>query len=501
MQSEAERKRRFEMFGYLQKIGRSLMIPVAVLPAAALLLGIGYFIGSTSWGEGSVIAALLSKSGGALIDNIAILFAVGIAFGMSNDKNGSAALTGLVGFLVVTTLLAPESVALLLNYPLEQVPAAFGHINNPFIGILVGIIAGELYNKFSKVELHKALAFFSGRRLVPIIMSFVAIALSFVLLFAWPYMYGYLVIFGESIQKLGAVGAGLYGFFNRLLLPLGLHHALNSVFWLDVAGINDIPKFLAGGKLGGVPGITGMYQAGYFPIFMFGLIGAGCAFVKTSKPENKTKIASLMLAACLASFMTGVTEPLEFSFMFVAPPLYLLHAIFTGLSLFIAAHFHWIAGFGFSAGLFDMILSSQNPLAVHWYMLIPQGIVFFFLYYFSFVFLIKKFNMKTPGRGDLVVDPMAGLSDTSTDKKGGKKSSSHDEVAAAILPLLGGKENITLIDNCVTRLRLGVKDSSLVQKEELKKLVAGVLVPSKTAVQVVIGPEVEFVMEAFKKLV
>jgi N-acetylglucosamine PTS system EIICBA or EIICB component len=487
------------MFGYLQKIGRSLMIPVAVLPAAALLLGIGYFIGSTSWGANSVIAALLSKSGGALIDNIAVLFAVGIAFGMSNDKNGSAALTGLVGFLVVTTLLAPASVALLMNVPLPAVPAAFAHINNPFIGILVGIISAELYNRFSKVELHKALAFFSGRRLVPIIMSFVMIVLAFILLFAWPYMYGYLVSFGEGIQKLGAVGSGFYGFFNRLLLPLGLHHALNSVFWFDVAGINDIPKFMGGGKLGGVSGITGMYQAGFFPIFMFGLLGACCAFVKTSKPENRAKVASLMLAAGLAAFFTGVTEPVEFSFMFLAPPLYLLHAIFTGLSMYIAAHFHWMAGFGFSAGLFDLILSSQNPLAVHWYMLILQGIVFFFLYYFSFVFLITKFDMKTPGRGDVVNDTMDTVSEKGANKA--KTGSSHADIATAILPLLGGKENIILVDYCITRLRLGVKDSSLVEKEELKRIVSGVLVPSKTAVQVIIGPEVEFVAEEFKKLV
>ena len=482
------------MFGYLQKIGRSLMIPVAVLPAAALLLGIGYFIGSTSWGADSIVATLLSKSGGALIDNIAILFAVGIAFGMSYDKNGSAALTGLVGFEVVTTLLSPASVALFKHIPVDQVNAAFGHINNPFIGIIVGIIAAELYNRYSKIELHKALAFFSGRRLVPIIMSFVMVAVSFLLLFAWPYMYGGLVEFGEAIQKMGAFGAGLYGFFNRLLLPLGLHHALNSVFWFDVAGINDIPKFMAGGKLGGIPGVTGMYQAGFFPIFMFGLLGAGCAFVKTSKPENREKVMSLVVAACLAAFLTGVTEPIEFAFMFVAPPLYLLHAIFTGLSLFIAAHFHWIAGFGFSAGLFDLILASQNPLAVHWYMLIPQGIVFFFLYYFTFVFLIKKFNMKTPGRGDVVNDAIDGAP---VKTKGGN----YHDLATAILPLLGGKENIVNVDNCITRLRLAVKDSSLVQKDELNKMVAGLLVPSKTAVQVVIGPDVEFVAEEFKKLV
>ena len=482
------------MFAYFQKIGRSIMIPVAALPAAALLLGTGFFINSTGWGEGTIVATLLMKSGSALIGNIAILFAVGIAFGMSYDKNGSAALTGLVGFLVVTTLLEPAAVAQFKHIPVEQVNAAFKHINNPFIGIVVGLIAGELYNRYSKIELHKAFAFFSGRRLVPIIMSFAMLILAFILLFAWPFVYGYLVSFGEIIQKFGSIGAGLYGFFNRLLLPLGLHHALNSVFWFDVAGINEIGKFWGGVKAGGIPGITGRYMAGYFPIFMFGLLGAGAAFVKTAKPENREKVMSLVVAACLASFVTGVTEPIEFSFMFVAPQLYFLHAVFTGLSLFISAHFHWIAGFMFSAGLFDLILSSQMPLAVHWYMLIPQGIVFFFLYYFSFVFLIKKFNLKTPGRGDVVNDAIDGAP---VKTKGGN----YKQVAQDILPLLGGKENIVNVDNCITRLRLIVKDSSLVHKDELNKMVAGLLTPSKTTVQVIIGPDVEFVAEEFKKLV
>jgi N-acetylglucosamine PTS system EIICBA or EIICB component len=478
------------MLSYLQKIGKSLMIPVAVLPAASLLLGLGYFIDPTGWGANSVLAALLCKSGGAIISNMSILFAVGIAFGMSKDKNGSAALTGLVGFLVVTTLLAPDSISLIKHIPLDQVPQAFSHVNNQFIGILVGIISAELYNRFSGIELPKALSFFSGRRLVPIIMSLVMIGVSFILMYAWSFVFAGLIGFGEMIQKLGAVGAGLFGIANRLLLPFGLHHAINSVFWFDAAGINDLPNFLAGH---GIPGVTGMYLAGWFPIMMFGLVGAGLAFIKTAKPENKSKIASIMLAACLVTFLTGVTEPIEFLFLFAAPPLFFLHAIFAGISLFIAAHFHWISGFGFSAGLIDMILQSRNPLAVHWYYLIPQGIVFFLLYYFSFVFLITKFNLKTPGRETVEAD-----SETKTEAA--NKNASHAETAAAVLALIGGKDNVTVVDNCITRLRLNVKDSSLVQKEELKKVAAGVIVPNKTSVQVIIGPEVEFVAEELKKI-
>lgn len=489
------------MFSYLQKIGRSLMIPVAVLPAAAILMGIGYWIDPSGWGANSMIAALLIKSGGAIIEKMPILFAIGVAFGMSKDKHGSAALTGLVGFLVVTTLLSPAVVSMLTKAELDKVPAAFGKINNQFIGILVGVIGAELYNRFSHIKLPKALAFFSGKRLVPIIMSFVMIVLSFVLLFVWPTIFNALITFGKFVQGLGAAGAGIFGFSNRLLIPFGLHHALNSVFWFDVANINDIPNFLSGGTAeGAVAGVTGMYQAGFFPVMMFGLIGAAVAFIRTAKPENKAKVKSIMIAAAFASFFTGVTEPLEFAFMFVAPPLYALHAVFTGISMTIAAKMQWMSGFGFSAGFVDFVLSAKNPLAVKWFMLIVQGVFFFALYYFSFTFLIKKFNMKTPGREEaeseeIIVNASGAVAAASA------IPNSHSELAAAILPNLGGKGNILSIDNCITRLRLDVKDTSMVNSANLKKITSGVLIPSKNAVQVIIGTEVEFVAEEFKKLV
>ena len=424
-----------------------------------------------------------------------ILFAIGVAFGMSKDKNGSAALAGLVSFLVVTTLLSPGAVGMIKGIPANEVPAGFAKINNQFTGILCGVISSALYNKFSEVELPKFLSFFSGKRLVPIISSFVMMLVSFILMYIWPAVYSGLVSFGEGISKLGPVGAGIYGFFNRLLIPVGLHHALNSVFWFDVAGINDIPNFLGGAKSiaegTAVIGKTGMYQAGFFPIMMFGLLGACLAFVKTAKPENRAKISSIMLAAGFASFFTGVTEPIEFAFMFVAPGLYLLHAILTGISVFIAASMHWMAGFGFSAGFIDLVLSTRNPLAQGWYMLIIQGLVFFVIYYVVFKYAIEKFNLKTPGRED---DDTAEVTET-------VKVTSNTELATALLPLLGGKANIVNIDNCTTRLRLDVVDSSVVKDGEIKKLVPGVLKPSKTAVQVIVGPEVEFVATELKKLV
>ncbi|WP_304354492.1 N-acetylglucosamine-specific PTS transporter subunit IIBC [Brachyspira innocens] len=483
------------MFNYLQRIGKSLMVPVAVLPAAAILLGIGYWIDPNGWGGGSPVAAFFIKAGGAIIDNMPILFAIGVAFGMSKDRNGAAALAGLVAFLVVTTLLAPATVAMIQSKDVAEVPAGFSKINNQFIGILCGVIAGGLYNKFAEVKLPEFLAFFSGRRFVPIITSVVMMVVSFILMVIWPAIYNALVAFGEAIIGLGPIGAGIYGFFNRLLIPVGLHHALNSVFWFDVAGINDIPNFL-GGQASidagtATIGVTGMYQAGFFPIMMFGLLGACVAFVKNAKPENKNKIKSIMLAAGFASFFTGVTEPIEFSFMFVAPVLYVIHALLTCISLIISASMKWMAGFGFSAGLIDLLLSTKNPLATHWYMLIVQGIVFFILYFVIFDFAIRKFNLKTPGRED---DDDAEVEVTVSG------DASYAEKALLLLPLLGGIENIVDVDNCATRLRLEVKDNTIIQASEIKKLFPGVLTPGKTSVQVIVGPKVQFLADEFKKI-
>ncbi len=483
------------ILSYLQRIGRALMVPVAVLPAAALLMGIGYWIDPTGWGGNSQVAAFLIKSGAAIIDNMAILFAVGVAFGMSKDQHGSAALSGLVGFFVVTTLLSPGAVSQLMNIPAGEVPIAFGKISNPFIGILVGTISAALYNRFHDVALPSALSFFSGKRLVPIVVSIVMILLSFALLYIWPVVFDALTNFGKSIKDMGPVGAGIYGFFNRLLIPVGLHHALNNVFWFDVAGINDIPNFLGGAKSiaegTATAGVTGMYQAGFFPIMMFGLPAAALAIYHTAKPQNKTKVASLMIAAALASFFTGVTEPLEFAFMFVAPVLYVIHALLTGLSVFIAATMHWMAGFGFSAGFVDMVLSSKNPLATNWYMLIAQGIVFAIIYYVVFRAAIKLFNLKTPGREEdednAPVTPV--------------KNTSRSERAAAFVDALGGKDNIKTIDACITRLRLTLADVGNVNEAQLKALGSkGNIKVGADGLQVVLGAEAELVADAMKAL-
>ncbi|WHP46600.1 N-acetylglucosamine-specific PTS transporter subunit IIBC [Mannheimia bovis] len=480
------------VLGYLQKIGRALMVPVAALPAAALLMGIGYWIDPDGWGANSQLAALLIKSGAAIIDNMSILFAVGVAFGMSKEKDGAAALSGLVGYLVITTLLAPGAVAQLQGIAVDQVPAAFGKINNQFIGILVGVISAELYNRFYQVELPKALSFFSGKRLVPIVVSVVMIVVAFILLYVWPVIFGGLVSFGESIKDMGSVGAGIYAFFNRLLIPVGLHHALNSVFWFDVAGINDIPNFLGGAKSlaegKAVVGVTGMYQAGFFPVMMFGLPAAALAIYHSAKPAKKVQVASIMFAAALASFFTGITEPLEFAFMFVAPVLYVVHALLTGISVYIAASMEWIAGFGFSAGLVDLVLSSRNPLAVQWYMLLVQGLVFAVIYYTLFRIVIRAFNLKTPGREDDVEAQAV-------------NTTSHQERAKQFIDALGGKENLLNIDACITRLRLTLADMSKVNDAQLKALGSkGNIKLGENAFQVILGTEAEFVADAMKKL-
>ncbi|MDQ0155294.1 PTS system N-acetylglucosamine-specific IIC component [Robertmurraya andreesenii] len=474
---------------YLQRLGGSLMLPVAVLPAAAILMGIGYWIDHDGWGTGNVLAAFLIKAGASIIEHIPVLFAVGAALGLAKERDGSSALSGLVAFLVVTTMLSSDTVALLQGVDVESVDPAFDKIDNAFIGILSGIVASSMYNRFSHVKLPDFLAFFSGKRLVPIMSAVSMLIISAPLFFIWPFVYGALVSFGEGISSLGATGAGLYGFFNRLLIPTGLHHALNAVFWFDTVGIDDIGKFWSSE---GVKGVTGMYQAGFFPIMMFGLPAAGLAMYHTAKTKRKKQVASLMLAAGFASFFTGVTEPFEFSFMFLAPALYFVHALLTGLSLFIAATFQWTAGFGFSAGFIDFFLSQRIPIANMPLMLVLQGLVFAVIYYALFRFLITKFNLKTPGRGDDVEE------DAQTESSGASKFA---DQAKEIFVGLGGDENVLSVEHCATRLRVEVKSMDQVDQKRIKATgVHGIKLIGANSIQVIVGTNVQFVADEVKKL-
>ncbi|WP_419392640.1 N-acetylglucosamine-specific PTS transporter subunit IIBC [Cytobacillus praedii] len=476
---------------FLQRLGRSLMLPVAVLPAAAILMGIGYWIDHDGWGSGNALAAFLIKAGGSILDHIPILFAVGVALGMSKEKDGSAALSGLISFLVVTTMLSTNTVALLQGIDPGSVNAAFAKIDNAFIGILSGLIAAWMYNRFSHVKLPDFLAFFSGKRLVPIMSAVSMLVVSAALFFIWPVVYSGLVSFGESISSLGAAGAGIYGFFNRLLIPTGLHHALNAVFWFDTVGINDIGNFWASA---GEKGVTGMYQAGFFPIMMFGLPAAALAMYHTAKTGKKKMVASLMLAAGFASFFTGVTEPIEFVFMFLAPALYVVHAALTGLSLFIAAAFQWTAGFGFSAGFIDFALSLRIPIANMPLMLVVQGLGFALVYYFLFRFLIVKFDLKTPGRGDDMEDEGEGIT-------GNASANKFSEMAAIIYDGLGGDENVVSVDYCATRLRVEVETVDKVDQKKIKTTgVPGINVIGPQSIQVIIGTNVQFVADEVERI-
>ncbi len=475
------------MMRYLQKLGKSLMLPVACLPVAGILMGIGYWIDPSGWGANNMLALLLIKAGSILIDNIPILFALGVAIGMSEKATGTAALAGLVSYLTVKTMLSTAVVSTIMG---TDAPAAFGKIENAFIGILCGIIASICYNKFHNAKLPDFLAFFAGDRSVAIMTVLISLLVCIPLFFLWPLIYGGLVAFGIAIINLGPIGAGIYGFLNRLLIPVGLHHALNAVFWFDTANIADLSKFW-GVTEGGVMGVTGQYMTGFFPIMMFGLPGAALAMYQTAKDKKKKLAASLLGAAALCAFFTGVTEPLEFSFMFLAPALYVVHALLTGISLAVCAMLPVRAGFQFSAGFVDWFLSFKAPFAENVWMLIPIGLVFFAIYYFLFKFLIIKFDLKTPGRED-DQDEELNITLANDDYTG---------MAKAILEGCGGAANITSVDNCITRLRLEVKDRLLVDEKKIKAAgAAGVIRPGKTSVQVVIGPKVQFVADEFKKL-
>ena len=477
------------MMKYLQRLGKSLMLPVACLPAASILMGIGYWMDPTGWGTNSVAAAFLIKAGAALIDHMGILFAIGVAIGMSDDNDGTAGLAGLVSWLMITTLLSSATVAMFKGIDVKEVSAAFSHIETQFIGILSGLIGASCYNRFKGTKLPDALGFFSGKRSVAIVTAGASIIAAIILFFIWPIVYGALVAFGKSIISLGAVGAGIYAFFNRLLIPTGLHHALNSVFWFDVAGINDLGNFWLGK---GTLGVTGMYMTGFFPVMMFGLPAGALAMYHTAKDKKKKVVYGLLLAAAISSFFTGVTEPLEFAFMFLAPGLYLVHAGLTGISVFVCALLPVRAGFNFSAGLVDFVLSFKAPMAQNPILLIPIGLVFAVIYYVVFRFVIVNYNLKTPGREE---------DDESEEMNIKLASNDFTQIASIILKGVGGKENVVSIDHCVTRLRLEIKSQADVNEKVIKSAgISGIIRPGKTSLQVIVGTQVQFVADEFKRL-
>lgn len=496
---------------YLQRVGKSLMLPVAVLPICGILMGIGYALcpATMQGGEIQGLAALfgffLVKAGGALIDNMAWLFAVGVAVGMAKDKDGTAGLAGLVSWLMMTKLLNTAVVTTLMPSIADNMTKtlAFDKIENAFIGILAGLIGSACYNRFQSTELPDWLSFFSGKRCVAIVTGIVSILVAAILLFLWPVIFGILVTIGNTIVKLGAPGAGIYAFLNRLLIPTGLHHALNNVFWFDTIGLGDLSHFWAGDVTGqnGVNWSLGMYMSGFFPCMMFGIPGAALAMIHTARSDRKKIAIGLVGSAALCAFVCGVTEPFEFGFMFLAPVLYVIYALLYGLITVLTTLLGFRAGFAFSAGATDLIFSASLPAAARTWMIIPLGILSFILFYTVFRIAIVKWDLKTPGRekedfadGSSVAAAMRGVSAGSADNN-------YANMAAQILAGLGGKNNIVSLDNCITRLRLEIKDYTSVDEQKIKAAGArGVMRPSKTTVQVIIGPKVQFVADEMAQL-
>lgn len=488
------------MMKYLQKLGKALMLPVAALPICGILMGIGYALapavmgaeGATS-GAAYTVGFLLIKAGGALIDNMAWLFAVGAAVGLSDDHDGTAGLAGLVSYLMMTQLLSPAVVGAVRTLEEGSIDyIAFSKIaGNAFIGILAAVVGSTCYNKFKSTQLPDWLAFFSGKRCVAIVTGLVSIVVSVILLFVWPIIFGALVALGEGIASLGGIGAGLYAFFNRLLIPTGLHHALNNVFWFDTIGLGDLSHFWAGDTSADVGWSLGMYMSGFFPCMMFGILGAALAMIKTAK--NKKTAIGLVLSAAICALICGVTEPFEFGFMFLCFPLYVVYAVLYGIFTVITYYVGFRAGFCFSAGATDLIFSASLPAAANTWMIIPLGLAAFVVFYVVFYFAITKFDLKTPGRED--EDAEAAEANITL------ANNDFSAIASGVLSAIGGKENVANVDYCATRLRFEVKDSTAVNEKAVKAAgAAGVIRPSKNACQVVIGPKVQFVYDELKKM-
>ncbi len=474
------------MLRQLQKIGKAFMLPVSVLPIMALLVSFG--------NEHMLNWPFMYQAGLAVLGNLPLLFAIGVAVGLSKGNHGAAAVAGFVGYEVLT------QGAIAINKDINM--GVLG-------GIIAGVIAGWLYNRYHTTRLPDFLGFFGGRRLVPILTGLVCLVLSLVFGFIWPSIQNGLDTFGHTLTSIGAWGAALYGFFNRLLIPVGLHHVLNSYIWFmfgDYKGPNgvvhgDLTRFFAGDPT------AGHYMAGYFPVFMFGLPGAAIAMIAAAKKGRRAAVAGVMLSAAFASFFTGITEPIEFAFMFVAPVLFVLHAILTAVSMGVVYSLGILHGFGFSAGAIDYFVNMN--LAHRGWWLIPIGLVTGVVYFLVFYFAIKVFNLKTPGREDEGEIEASGgfifdenqLAPKSAPAAGGAANASVSNKAADYLKALGGKENINDIEGCVTRLRLNVKSVDQLDEGELKRLGAtGVMKMDQHNAQVVVGTIADMLAEEIQRL-
>lgn len=461
------------ILGFFQRLGRALQLPIAVLPVAALLLRFGQ--------PDLLNIAFITQAGGAIFDNLALIFAIGVASSWSKDGAGAAALAGAVGYIVLTKAMVT------INPQINMGVLA---------GIVTGLVGGVVYNRWADIKLPDFLSFFGGKRFVPIATGFFCLLLAALCGYLWPPVQEAIHAGGEWIVRQGALGAGIFGFINRLLIPTGLHQVLNTIAWFQIGDFTnaagtvfhgDIDRFYAGDST------AGMFMAGFYPVMMFGLPGAALAMYLAAPKARRPMVGGILLSVAVTAFLTGVTEPLEFMFMFLAPLLYLLHALLTGISLYLATYLDIHAGFSFSAGAIDYALMYHLPAAKNPAMLLVLGGVFFCIYFLLFSVAIRLFNLKTPGREE------------KTEEAVPPESSSNDgltQLAINYIAAMGGKENLQVIDACITRLRLTVIDAACVDDAACKQLGAsGVIRLNKQTLQVVLGAKAESVADEMKRVI
>lgn len=503
-------------FEKAQHFGKSFMLPIAVLPAAGLLLGIGgalsnpntikvYPFLDVAWLQG--LFTIMASAGAVVFANLAVLFAVGVAVGLAKGDKGTAGLASLLAYLVmnatINALLSLTGVLAETDLSSVGQGMALGIQTletGVFGGVVIGLVTSWLHNRYNKIALPQFLGFFGGSRFVPIISSLVAILVGAAMTVVWPHFQKLIFGLGGLVDATGYFGTFLYGFVLRMLGPFGLHHIFYLPFWTTALGGSEV---INGQLVEGTQRIffaqladpsvqqfytgTSRFMSGRFITMMFGLIGACLAMYHTAKPENRKRVAGLLLSAALTSFLTGITEPIEFSFLFIAPVLYVIHALFDGLAFMIAHILHITIGQTFSGGLIDFILFGvlQGEAKTNWLYVPMVGIPWFFLYYFTFRVIITRFNFKTPGREEVTVE--------------------HTPVEAAerpkqIISALGGKENITELDCCATRLRITLKDSTRVDEASLNATGARAVIKRGNGVQVIYGPHVTIIKNEIEEL-
>lgn len=512
-----------KIFGVLQRVGRSFMLPIALLPVAGLLLGIGSsFTNETmlaAYGlngvihPGTIIYTILdvmSQTGNAVFNNLALLFAMGVAIGMARKEKEVAALSSAVAYIIMNTAIQAmiNAAGGVEAMPANSTTTMLGITTlqmGVFGGIIVGLGVAALHNKFYKIELPQVLAFFGGTRFVPIVSSIVYLIVGIAMFYVWPVVQTGIAALGDLVQASGYAGTFIYGLLERALIPFGLHHVFYTPFWqtavggtavidgVTVAGAQNIFFAELASKSTTVFSVEATrFMAGKFPFMMFGLPGAALAMYQCAKPEKKKVAGGLLLSAALTAFLTGITEPLEFTFIFVALPMYAVHCVLAGLSFMLMHIFNVGVGMTFSGGLIDMVLFGvmQGNAKTHWIWIVIVGAVYFVLYYLVFRFMISKFDYKTPGREDNEEVKLYTRADVNARDAAAGAAGESDPVSALIVEGLGGKANLSDVDCCATRLRVTVKDAELVKQDALKASGASGIICKGNGVQVVYGPKV-----------